>query len=59
MRRAAKAEERTHGRKAVAGKEAKGRRKVAKVKQEHVGRAARWDTLRLSARKEAKIIYTQ
>ena len=59
MRRAAKAEERTHGRKAVAGKEAKGRRKVANVRQEHVGRAARWDTLRLSARKEAIRIYTQ
>ena len=59
MRRAAKAEERTRGRKAVAGKEAKGKRKAAKGKQERVGRAVRWDTLQLSARKEATRIYTQ
>ena len=39
--KAAKAEERTRGRKAVARKEAKGRRKVAKEKRGHVGRAAR------------------
>ena len=32
--------ERTHGRRAVARKEAKGKRKVAREKQEHVGRAA-------------------
>ena len=51
MRRAAKAEERTRGRKAVAGKEAKGRRKAAKGKQERVGRAVRWDTLRAECKK--------
>ena len=57
--KAAKAEERTRGRKAVARKEAKGRRKVAKEKRGHVGRAARQDTLQLGAGKEATRICTQ
>ena len=57
--KAAKAEERTRSRKAVARKEAKGRRKVAKEKRGHVGRAARQDTLQLGAGKEATIICTQ
>ena len=39
-------EERTHGRKAVARKEAKGKRKVARETQERVGLVARQDTLR-------------
>ena len=49
----ARMEERTHGRKAAAGKEAKGKRKVAREKQERVGRVARQDTLQLGAGKEA------
>ena len=57
--KAAKAEERTRGRKAVARKEAKGRRKVAKEKRGHVGRAVKQDTLQLGAGKEATIICTQ
>ena len=57
--KAAKAEERTRDRKAVAGKEAKGKRKVAKEKREHVGRAVRQDTLLLGAGKEATRICTQ
>ena len=57
--KAAKAEERTRGRKAVVRKEAKGRRKVAKEKRGHVGRAARQVTLQLGAGKEVTIICTQ
>ena len=48
MRRVAKAarmEERTIGRKAVARKEAKGKRKAARETSERAGRAARQDTL--------------
>ena len=52
--KAAKAEERTRGR-----KEAKGRRKVAKEKRGHLGRAARQDTSQLGAGREATRICTQ
>ena len=55
MRRVAKAArmvKRTHGRKAVARKEAKGKKTVARERPEHVGRVARQDTLQLSAGKE-------
>ena len=45
-------EERTIGRKAVARKEAKGKRKAVREKPERVGRAARQDTLQLGAGKE-------
>ena len=38
---------------AVARKEAKGKRKVAREKPEHVGRVARQDTSELGAGKEA------
>ena len=55
MRRAAKAammEERTLFRKAVARKEAKGKRKAARETPERAGRAARQDILQLGAGKE-------
>ena len=48
----ARMEKRTHGRKAAAGKEAKGKKKVAREKQERVGRVARQDTLQLGAGKD-------
>ena len=54
----AKMEGRTRGRKAAAGKEAKGKRKAAREKPEHVGRVARQDTLQLRARMEATTICT-
>ena len=38
-------EARTHGRRAVARKEAKGKRKVAREKSEHVGFVVNQDTL--------------
>ena len=62
MRKGAKVarmEGRTHGRKAAARKEAKGKRKVAREKQERVGRVARQDTLQFGAGKEETKICTQ
>ena len=53
MAKVAKVGERTHGRKAVARKEAKGKREVAREKPEQVGRVARQDTLQHGAGKEA------
>ena len=61
MRKAAKVdtmEERTRGRRAAARKEEKGKRRVAKENPEHVGRAARHDTLQLGVEKEETTIYT-
>ena len=54
----AKMEGRTHERKAMARKEAKGKRRVAREKPEHVGRVARHDTLQPGARQEATAICT-
>ena len=54
----AKVEERTHGRKAVARKEAKGKRNVARERPEHVGRVARQDTLQLGVERVATTICT-
>ena len=51
MAKAARMEERTPDRKAVARKEAKGKRKVARERPEHVGRVARQDILQLGAGK--------
>ena len=48
----AKMEEKAHGRKAVARKEAKDKRRVAKVKTGRAGRVARQDILQLGAGKE-------
>ena len=48
----ARTEERTHGRRAAARKEAKGKRKVAREKPQRVGRAVRQDTLQLGVEKE-------
>ena len=55
----AKVEERTLGRKALARKEVRGKRKVEKEKRGLVGRVVRQDTLQLSAGKEATRICTQ
>ena len=44
---------RTHVRRAVARKEAKSKRKVAREKPEHVGRVARQDTLQRGVEKVA------
>ena len=49
----AKMEERIHGRMAVARKEAKVKRKVAREKPEHVGRVARQATMQRGVEKEA------
>ena len=47
---------RTHDRRAAAKKEEKGKRRVAKENPEHVGRAARQDTLQFGVEKvETKI----
>ena len=54
----AKMEEKAHGRKAAARKEAKDKRRVAKVKTGRAGRVARQDTLQLGAGKEERIICT-
>ena len=54
----AKMERRTLGRRAVARKEAKGRREVAVQKPEHVGRVARQDTLQRGVEKVATTIST-
>ena len=51
-------EGRTHERKAVARKEAKGKRRVTREEPEHVGRVAKQDTLQPGARKEATTICT-
>ena len=52
LAKVARMEERTHGRRAAARKEAKGKRKVARENPERVGRVARHDTLQLGAGKE-------
>ena len=54
----ARMEERTHGRRAAARKEVKGKGKVARENPERVGRVARQDTLQLGAGKEETKIYT-
>ena len=53
-RKVATMEERTHGRRAEARKEAKGKRKVARESPERVGRVARQDTLQLEERRKQK-----
>ena len=50
--------ERTHGRRAVARKEANGKRNMAREIPEHVGRVARQDTLQRGVEKEAPTICT-
>ena len=45
-------ERETHGKRAVAGKEAKGKRKMAMETPEHVGHVARQDTLQRGVEKE-------
>ena len=60
MRRVAKAarmEEKTIGRKAVARKEAKGKRKAVRETPERAGRAARQDTLQLGRKGGSKNLY--
>ena len=61
MRQAAKVgrmEERIRGRMAAARKEEKDKKRVAKENSEHVGRAARQDTLQLGVEKEETKNYT-
>ena len=58
MAKVAKMEGRTHGRRAVARREAQGKGRVAREKPDHVGRAARQATLQRGVEKEASNICT-